>query len=304
MRDLELPGRSPVHSPHGMAATSHPLSSQTAIEILRRGGNAMDAAVAACAVQCVVEPESTGIGGDCFCLYSQTGTSDIVAYNGSGRAPAGATADWYLANGINEIERQTPHSVTIPGAIDAWDRLIADHGRLSLAEILQPAISYARDGYPVSSRVSVDFASQAEFLAKDKNAASVFMPDGRTPACGDMHRQPALAQTLEKIARQGRDGFYRGDVADDMVSYLQSLGGLHTADDFANAAGEYVTPISSTFRDSTVYQCPPNGQGIIALMLLNMFDDMDSSGNEHELISAERLHLEIEACCRRHGREN
>jgi len=255
----------------------------------------MDAAVAACAVQCVVEPESTGIGGDCFCLYSQTGTGDIVAYNGSGRAPAAATADWYLANGINEIERQTPHSVTVPGAIDAWDRLIADHGRLSLAEILQPAIGYARDGYPVSSRVSVDFASQAEFLAKDKNAASVFMPGGRTPACGDMHQQPALAQTLEKIASQGRDGFYRGDVADDIVSYLQSLGGLHTADDFANAAGEYVTPISTTFRDSTVYQCPPNGQGIIALMLLNMFEDMDPSRYEHELVSVERLHLEIEA---------
>lgn len=295
MRDLELPGRSPVHSPHGMAATSHPLSSQAAIDVLKAGGNALDAAVAACAVQCVVEPESTGIGGDCFCLYSQEGTTDIVAYNGSGRAPAAANADWYAQNGITELERQSPHSVTIPGAIDAWQRLINDHGRKSLAELLQPAIGYARDGYPVSSRVSVDFASQVEFLRKDKNAASVFMPDGRTPRVGETHRQPALAKTLETIASQGRDGFYTGAVAEDIVSYLQSLGGLHTLEDFASAGGEYVTPIATEFRGNRVYQCPPNGQGIVALMLLNMLSDQDVDGGSHELLSAQRIHLEIEA---------
>ena len=128
MRDLEHPGRSPVLSTNGMAATSHPLSTQVAVKVLQDGGNALDAAVAACAVQCVVEPESTGIGGDCFCLYSPSGSTDIIAYNGSGRAPAAATAQWYADNGIAEIEQQSPHSVTIPGAIDAWDTLIGDHG--------------------------------------------------------------------------------------------------------------------------------------------------------------------------------
>ena len=270
MRDLELPGRSPVHAPEGMASTSHPLSTQTAIDVLRNGGNAMDAAVAACAVQCVVEPESTGIGGDNFCIYAPEGSSDLVAYNGSGRAPAAATAAWYAENGITTIERQSPHSVTIPGAIDAWDTLVRDFGSRPLGELLQPAIRYARDGYPVSSRVSADFASQLELLKNDAAAGKVFIKDGKTPAVGTMHRQPELAATLEKIAADGRDAFYTGPVADDIVSYLQSKGGLHTMADFATARGEYVEPISTNFRGYDVYQCPPNGQGVIALLLLNI----------------------------------
>ncbi len=293
MRDLEKPGRSPAHGKNGMVATSHAISTAVGLDILRRGGNAMDAAVAACAVQCVVEPESTGIGGDNFCMYAPAGAiKDMIAFNGSGRAPMAATLDWYRDNGITSLERQTPHSVIVPGVIDAWDTLIRDHGTMDLGELLQPAIEYARDGYPVSSRVSVDFASQTHLLANDEAAKRVFMPNGRTPGVGEMHHQPELAATLAKIAEHGRDAFYTGDVAEDMVSYLQSRGGLHTLEDFKIAAGEYVTPISTNYRGYDIYECPPNGQGIIALLLLNMLKDIPVDGVDP--LSVERLHREIE----------
>ncbi|OED35638.1 gamma-glutamyltransferase [Chromatiales bacterium (ex Bugula neritina AB1)] len=293
MRCLESPGRSPVHSTHGMAATSHPLSSNVALDILKQGGNALDAAIAACAVQCVVEPHSTGIGGDCFCLYAPEGSADLVAYNGSGKTPAAATIGWYQQQGITSIERQSPHSVTVPGAVNAWHQLNQDHGRLSLAELLAPAIGYARNGYPVSSRVSVDFARQIELLRNDRNAASVFLVDGETPAVGSLHRQPALATTLEAIAQNGRDAFYSGEIASDMVDYLNELGGLHTLEDFSSVSGEYVTPLSTSFRDYQVHQVPPNGQGIIALQLLNIASGF--AVEEGKALSADRIHLEIEA---------
>jgi len=293
MRDLERPGRSPVHAPTGMAATSHPLSTQVAVDVLRRGGNAMDAAVAACAVQGVVEPESTGIGGDCFCLYAPGGSDEVIGFNGSGAAPSGATPEYYAAQGITEIERQTPHSVTVPGAVDAWSQLVADHGTWSLGDLLQPAIGYARDGFPVSSRVSVDFQRNEEILSKEANSAAMFLPGGRAPKPGEVLRFPELAATLTRIAEEGRDGFYAGAVAEDIVSFLQSRGGLHTMEDFANRRGDYVTPISTDFRGYTVHQCPPNGQGVTALMLLNIMAgaDIDPAGP----ITPERMHFEIEA---------
>ncbi len=291
MRNLEAPGRSPVYASHGMATTSHPLATNVALDILKQGGNALDAAIAACATQCVVEPHSTGIGGDCFCLYAPQGNTAPVAYNGSGQTPAAATLEWYQNNNINAIERQSPHSVTVPGAVSAWARLNADHGVLSLAEILSPAIAYARDGYPVSPRVSVDFAAQTHLLRNDKNAADVFLVNGRTPAAGSVHKQPALARTLSAIAENGADAFYKGAIANDMVEYLQSLGGLHTLEDFAAVSGEYVTPITSSFRGYDVYQIPPNGQGVIALQLLNIVNEFPID----EPLSVDRLHLEIEA---------
>ena len=293
MRDLERPGRSPVHAPHGMACTSHPLSTQTAIDILKSGGNAMDAAVAACAVQCVVEPGSTGIGGDCFCIYAPEGSADLVAFNGSGKAPAAASTDWYRDNGFFEIERNTPHSVTVPGAVDAWATLIRDYGRKSLGELLQPAIGYAANGYPISSRVHTDFASAAALLGMDETAARIFLPNDRVPAVGQMHRQPELAATLEKIAEDGRDAFYAGEVMDDMLAFLQERGGLHTEADFAAVQGDYVQPISSDFRGYRVHECPPNGQGVIALLLLNIMSEIEAGADP---IALERIHQEIEAC--------
>ena len=293
MRNLELPGRSPVHSIYGMAATSHTLSTMTAISVLQKGGNAMDAAIAASAVQCVVEPESTGIGGDCFCLYAPEGSDKLVAFNGSGRAPEAATAEWYEKKGITSIEQQSPHSVTVPAALDAWCQLSRDYGKLDLGELLAPAINYAQDGYPISSRVSVDFKMCQPLLKNDPNLTRVFMPNGRTPKVGELHRQPELARTMQQVASNGREAFYAGEIAEDMVGYLQSLGGLHTMKDFTNSIGNYVSPISTNFRDVTVWECPPNGQGVIALLLLNIMSGFKTKGVDP--LSTERLHQEIEA---------
>lgn len=293
MRNFESPGRSPVHAANGMAATSHPLATLTALNILQAGGNAMDAAVAACAVQCVVEPQSTGIGGDCFMLYAPQGSADIIAFNGSGRTPAAASTEWYLEHDLAAIERCTPHAVTIPGAVDAWSQLIADHGSMSLSELLQPAIGFARDGYPIHSKVAYDWSNQLDTLANSEQAAAVFLAAGKPPAVGTLHRQPLLAATLARIAEQGRDGFYTGSVAEDLVSYLNSLGGLHTLDDFASAQGEYVTPVKTSYRGHEVYECPPNGQGIAALEMLNILQGFDLA--ELQPLSSERLHLQIEA---------
>ena len=292
MRDYEKPGRSPVMARNGMAATSHPLSSLAAVNVLQDGGNALDAAVAACAVQCVVEPGSTGIGGDCFALLSPDGSDRIIAYDGSGRAPAAATTGWYAANGISAIGRQTPHAVTVPGAVEAWARLLRDHGTRSLGELLRPAIELAREGYAVSPRVAHDWAGQAALLRADAQAARVFLPEGELPAAGTVHRQPELAETLRLIGEHGPDAFYRGAVAADMVETLQQLGGLHTLDDFAAARGSYEQPITAAFRDHEVFECPPAGQGVIALLILNILSGFKAEGDP---LSADRLHIEIEA---------
>ncbi|NKB53216.1 MAG: hypothetical protein GKR97_13500 [Rhizobiaceae bacterium] len=228
MRDLELPGRSPVMATNGMAATSHPLSTQVAIDVIKAGGNAMDGAIAACAVQCVVEPGSTGIGGDCFALYAPEGKNKVIAFNGSGRAPAAASYEKLRELGVSEIERKTAHSVIVPGAIDAWAQLNADHGRMPLGELLQPAIDYARNGYPISQRVHFDFVKAREMVASDENLAAIFLKDGEVPAMGSLHRNPGLAKALEVIAKEGREGFYEGVLAQEMVDRLQEKGGLHT----------------------------------------------------------------------------
>lgn len=292
MRNFEKPTRSVAVSAKAMAATSHPYATLAAVNILQAGGNAMDAAIAACAVQCVVEPGSTGIGGDCFVLYAPKGGERVLAYNGSGRTPKALTVDWFEERGLTEVPRQSPSAVTIPGAIDAWTRLHTDHGRLPLADVLAPAIRYAEDGYAITPRVHRDWAREEELLAADKAAAEIFLPDGRAPRIGEMHRQPKLAATLRKIAAEGRDGFYRGSVAEDMVSHLKAHGGLHTLEDFAAAKGEYVDPVTTDFRGYTIHECPPNGQGIIALLILNILSCFD---NTLEPKSPDRLHLEIEA---------
>ncbi len=253
----------------------------------------MDAAVAACAVQCVAEPQSTGIGGDCFAIYAPEGGTDYRAYNGSGRAPAMADPLWYKEQGISEIGEKSPHAVTIPGAVDAWDTLIRDHGRMKLSELLIPAIELAKGGYEILPRVGTDFWQKKDYLDPLSAAAKVFMPNGTAPKIGERHHQPLLATTLEIIGAEGRAGFYQGAVAEDIVSYLHDLGGLHTLEDFSAACGNYVTPISASFRDYDVYQCPPNGQGIIALMALKIMERFKRSRNSP--LDAERVHREIEA---------
>ena len=292
MRDFELPGRSLAVGRDAMAATSHPSATLAAVDILRAGGNAIDAAVGACAVQCVVEAGSTGIGGDCFALIAKAGSADVAGFNGSGRTPAAATLDRYRQAGITTLERHSPHAVTVPGAVDAWTTLVADHGRMSLSEILGPAIALARDGYPITPRVAYDIGNQVELLRKDANAAAIFLADGAAPKVGTMQRQPALAATLEAIGREGRNAFYRGEVAAEMVDYLRAAGGLHTREDFKSAAGEYVKPVTTSFRGRTVHEIPPNGQGIVALLIMNILSRLTPKGDP---LSVENLHIEVEA---------
>ncbi|EFL88597.1 gamma-glutamyltransferase [Ahrensia sp. R2A130] len=296
MRDLERPGRSPVMSTNGMAATSHPLSSQVAIDILKAGGNALDAAIAACAMQCVVEPGSTGIGGDCFAMYAPAArTKDVICFNGSGRAPAAATREKLAELGVTEFTRTSAHSVIIPGAIDAWATLNADHGKLPLADLLQPAIDAARNGYPISQRVHADFEKNADHLDSDENLKAIYKPGGKIPPLGSVHKNPKLAEAMAKIAAGGRDAFYTGALAQEMVDTLQAKGGLHTMEDFASAKGTYETPISTQYEGKTVLECPPQGQGVIALLMLNM---ASSTTLGSEVLSADRIHNELEICRR------
>jgi len=293
MRDFEFPGRSAIHAVNGMAATSHPLSTGAALDVLKEGGNAMDAAICAAAVQAVVEPQSTGIGGDVFALMCPKGSSEVIAYNGSGRSPAAAKVDWYREQGIENIEQHTPHSVTVPGAIEAWCRLNADHGSLPLERLLAPAIRYAAEGYAVHARVRCDWLRAVETVSWDADARAVFMPGGKVPEEGQIHIQPELAETLKTVAEKGREGFYEGPVAEAMVAKLRSLGGLHTVEDFAATKGDYVTAITTDYRGYRIHQIPPNNQGVTALIMLNILEGFDLA--QYDPLSAERTHLEIEA---------
>ncbi len=250
-----------------MAATSHPLATLTALDVLRRGGNAMDAAVAAIALLGVVEAPQTGIGGDCFVLYMPRGEGEIIALNGSGWAPAAASLDRCLARGMTSIPPESANAVTVPGA-GSWARLVADHGTMKLADLLQPAIAAAEDGYPVTERVARDWARQLEKLRKNAAAASIFLPSGAAARPGDIHRQPALAAALRSIASDGPAAFYEGWIARDMVDALRAAGGCHALEDFSAYAPEYVTPIGTSYRGYEVWECPPNGQGVVPLVPL------------------------------------
>ena len=293
MRDYQLPGRSPVLGVNAMAATSNPLATLTAVDVLRDGGNAVDAAVAAAAVLCVVEPHMTGVGGDCFVLYAPSGSGKVIALNGSGRAPAAADPHWFLDQGISSIASTSPHAVTVPGAVAAWSRLVSDHGRLRLDRLLRPAIEFAETGYPIYDRVAQDWQAGASRLRGDTTAARIFLPNGHPPQTGSVHYQPELADTLRAIAESGPSGFYNGPVAEGIVDYLNGLGGLHTLDDFAEATADYVIPIKTNYRGYDIYECPPNGQGIVALIMLNILAGFDLAALDR--LSSQRLHLEVEA---------
>jgi gamma-glutamyltranspeptidase / glutathione hydrolase len=299
MRSFHLPGRSPVIARHGMAATSHPAASLVAVETLKRGGNAVDAAIAATALLCVIEPAMTGIGGDCFALLHKPGTSTskggLVALNASGWAPKAATAEWYANAGIKQIDVTTPHAVTIPGAIDGWATLLADYGTMSLAEVLGPAIEAAEHGFPVAPRVAHDWSKLKSKINLHAGARQHLLIDGRTPQVGEIMRFPALAATLKTIAREGRDGFYKGAVAEDIVAELKALGGLQTMADFAAQKCHYVTPISVPYAGAALHELPPNNHGIVALILLRMLDRLGVRAAGAQ--SVERYHLMLE-CAR------
>ena len=293
MRDFHLPGRSPAFATHGMAATSMPSATLTALDVLRAGGNALDAAVAAAAVLGVIEPQSTGIGGDCFCLYAPSATGKVIALNGSGRAPAAATIDELERRGVTAIEPTSPHSVTIPGAVAAWEKLLHAHGSKGLDELLQPAIRFAEEGWPVQPRVAYDWRAAADKLRQ--TGAHRFLPNGAAPEPGFVFRHPELAETLRAIAWGGARAFYEGPIAADMVATLRARGGLHTEADFADGlnAPEFVAPIHSGWRGWEVWECPPNSSGLLVLMLLGILGGFETPPDGP--LGAIRLHRHIEA---------
>ena len=291
-RDFQLPGRSPVIACEGMAATSHPLASRVAIETLRAGGNAADAAVAAVAVLCVVEPHMTGIGGDCFAMIHAP-DRPVWGYNGSGRAGSRASLDALLAQGMRMIAPDSIHAVTVPGAIDAWAAILAAHGRFALDRVLAPAIHYGESGFPVAARIAWDWAQAVGKLRADAGAARHLLFDGRAPAEGDVVRLPALAQSLKLIAAQGPRAFYEGPLAQDMVATVAARGSFLAAEDFARHRGEVVAPIATNYRGLDVLELPPNTQGLTALVLLNILERFDLAALDP--LGTDRFHLALEA---------
>jgi gamma-glutamyltranspeptidase / glutathione hydrolase len=292
MRNFQLPGRSTVHSVDGMAATSSPLATVEAIEVLRAGGNAVDAAVTAAAVLSITEPHMTGIGGDCFALIGQP-DGTIAGLNGSGRAAMAANEYWLKQSRLNEVGPDSAHSVTVPGAVDGWSKLLARFGTMTLAEALQPAIRIAEDGTPVTPRVALDWAGQVARLSLSEGGRLHFLRHGRAPETGVVMRYPALAKSLRVIAREGRDGFYSGEIAEDIVSYLKSRGSLLTLEDFAGTRADWVEPLSACFEDHEIVELPPNGHGVTTLIALNILRHLDLK--RHAADSGERIHLEVEA---------
>jgi len=290
MRDLHLPGRSPVFATNGMAATSNPLSSKVAIQILEAGGNAVDAAIAAAVLQGLIEPAMTGLGGDCFVLITPPGSDKTIALNGSGRAPAGFDAEALRAAGHKTIPLYSIHTVTIPGAIDAFCRLSADYGQLGMKAALAPAIYYMRAGVPVSPRNAFDWAMHVDDLQGD--ARDHYLFNGKAPEVGQIFRAPKQADVLERVADKGRAGFYEGEVMEDMVASLQGLGGCHTADDFAATECTYSDPIEGTYSDYELLEHPPNGQGATAILMANMMKNFNIS--ELDPWGAKRAHIEAE----------
>lgn len=291
MRDFQMPGRSAVFAANGMVATSHPLAAAVAIDMLKAGGNAVDAAIASAVLLGLCEPQMTGIGGDCFVLVKPAGSEEVRALNGSGRAPRGLNAADLRARGLRTVPMQGIESVTLPGAIDAFCRLSAEMGRLPLAQVLAPAIRYAEEGVPVAPRVAFDWAEDAAGL---KGAArEFFLTGGQALASGQMFRAPGQAEVLRRIAAQGRAGFYDGEVAEDMIASLRALGGTHTQDDLAAVEATWGAPVAADYKGTEVLEHPPNGQGATALLMLNILSHFDLPSMDP--LGADRAHVEAEA---------
>ena len=291
MRDFHLPGRSPVLSTNGLCATSHPLAAKTAVNILERGGNAVDAAIAGAVLLGMCEPQMTGIGGDCFVLFSPAGSQEIKAMNGSGKAPAGLNADMLREKGHEKMPRCTTDAITLPGAIDAFCQLSNDWGKLGLDALLAPSIYYATEGVPVAPRVGYDWTQNVNRL--QGAAKKYFSFGGKAPKVGDLFYAPGQAEVLRKIAKKGREGFYSGAVAEDMVSSLRTLGGTHAFEDFATQRAFYTDPIRGTYKEMDLVEHPPNGSGATAILMVNILSQFDIASLDP--FGTSRAHLEAEA---------
>ena len=275
-------GRSVVRSTGAMVASSQPLASLTGLDILKRGGNAVDAAIAMAAVLNVTEPHMTGIGGDAFAMIYSSKTKKLEALNASGRAPRALTADYFATRKIATMPMTGMPPVTVPGAFDGWITLLEKHGTMKLADLLAPAIGYAEDGFPVADKTSADWEPEIAKLKATAAAASTFVVNGGAPPPGAIFIQKNLARTLRTLARGGRDAFYRGEIAGAIVDYCQKIGGFLAMEDFAAQKSEWVEPISTTYRGYTLFELPPNNQGLTALMLLNLLEGIDLTAMRSE----------------------
>jgi gamma-glutamyltranspeptidase/glutathione hydrolase len=282
-----------VMSVGGIAASEHPLASQAGATILARGGSAIDAAIAVNAAMGVVAPMMNGVGGDLFAIVYDAASGDLHGINASGCAPAALTIDRLRSSGITSMPQTGIHSVTVPGAVAGWSKLSGRFGRLPLADVLAPAIQIAEAGFPVAEIVAAEWQGGEPLLHANAEAARVFLPGGQAPHVGQIFRNRDLAATYRSLALQGRDAFYRGDIARRIVKCSDAHGGALTADDLATYDAAWVTPLSTTYRGWTVYELPPNGQGIAALMMLNLIEHSPIGSYGHN--SAAALHTLIEA---------
>lgn len=293
MRDFHFPGRSVSLGTRYAAATSHQLATLVAMDVMRDGGNAVDAAIAASAMLGVVEQHSVGIGGDTFVLHWSARDRKLHGLNGSGWAPEGLSIEWLQSQGIGSIGGDSVHSANIPGAVRSWEAMLKRFGSKPLGELLQAAIVAARDGFPAAERIASDWTNHQARLFADAGSREQMLIDGKSPAFGQVFRMPYLAKTLEAIAEGGADAFYTGRIATDMVKSLNELGGRHTLADFAEWQPRFVDPVRTDYRGYDVYQIPPNGQGLTASMMLNILKGFDHSSLDP--MGPERFHLQIEA---------
>ena len=292
-RDTLVSGRSKIATKYGIVAASQPLAARAGVQVLERGGNAVDAAIAANAVMGLVEPHNNGIGGDLFVIYYEAKSGKLYGLNAGGWAPSGLTPELLRSKGIYRVPGSGIYSVTVPGAVAGWEALRSRFGKLPLSDLLAPAIFYAEDGFPVTDVISEAWAGQVNKLAADANAARTYLMNGRAPRAGEVFKNPLLAESLRLIADRGTAGFYEGKTADAMLAVSREKGGTMTAADLKEFTPEWVDPISTTYRGWTVYELPPNTQGIAALMMLNLMERYPIA--EYGFHSSKALHVMIEA---------
>jgi gamma-glutamyltranspeptidase/glutathione hydrolase len=286
-------GRSVVMATNGIVATSQPLAAQIGLDVLKKGGNAVDAAIAVDAALALVEPMSCGIGGDLFAIVWDAKTQKLYGLNASGRSPYGATRDYFAQKQLKEIPTLGPLSWSVPGCVDGWEELRKRFGSMTLEQLLEPSIRYAENGFPVSELIAESWMRSEPSLAKHPDAARTYLIDGKAPAVGQVFKNPNLAKSYREIAVGGRNAFYAGRIARAIVSFSEKQGGLFSLKDFADHTSTWVDPVSTTYRGHQVWELPPNGQGIAALQMLNILEgyDMKKMGPD----SADWWHLFLEA---------
>ena len=286
-------GRSVVRATQAMVATSQPLASQVGIEILKRGGNAVDAAIAVAAMLNVTEPNMTGIGGDCFAMIYTAKSKKLEALNASGRCPRALTLAHFMSKDITQMPLSGMETITVPGAFDGWLTLLEKYGSMKFADLMAPAISYAENGFPVMEKISADWEPEVGKLKKDAAASATYLVNGGAPAPGTVFTQKNLARTFRTLVKGGREAYYHGEIAKAIVDYCQKNGGFLAMEDFAAQKSNWVEPISTTYRGYTLNELPPNNQGLTALLILNILEGLDLTGMRND--PAAYYHTIIEA---------